>query len=95
VKIAYETTAVKLADWRASILHLLHNNIPEYDLVIYDNVRHSKELAGYAGAVMIYGMLYETAPHAPQVAVNYSGVAHATAQQVEELVMHFILPYYT
>ncbi|MBQ5841373.1 MAG: hypothetical protein IIW40_05405 [Clostridia bacterium] len=90
VRIAYEGTKMKLADWKSCIKDLLHRGIPEKDLIIYDNVKHSKELAGYAGAVMLYGMLYETAPRAARIGAEYSAVTAAVAQKTEDLVMEYI-----
>ena len=92
--LAYRNTTVKLALWHDAILHLLDNGIAESDLIYYDGVRHSKPLAGYCGAVIIYGMLYETAPNAAEIGAFYCGVPESTAQLVEDLTMEFIRPYF-
>ena len=94
VKLAYRSSGVKMAFWKEAIESLMTAGIREEDLVAYDCVRHSKPLAGYCGAVMIYGMLYETAPNTAQIGVDYSGLPKETAQRVEDLTMEYIQPYY-
>ena len=92
--LAYRNTTVKLVPWHDAILTLLDNGIAESDLIYYDGVRHSKPLAGFCGAVMIYGMLYETAPNAAAIGVRHSGVSQEIAQKVEDLTMECIRPYF-
>ena len=91
---AYLNTNVKLAHWKKAVDNLIHAGIPESDLIWYDGPRHSKELAGYCGAVMIYGMLYETAPNTAEVGAGFSGLPLETAQLVEDLTMEFVRPYF-
>ena len=93
-ELAYQNTSVKLAHWRVVLDRLLEKGVPESDLIYYDGVRHSKPLAGYCGAVMIYGMLYETAPDTAEVGAGFSGLPLETAQLVEDLTMEFIRPYF-
>lgn len=92
--LAYRSTNVKLAHWKKAVDNLIDAGIPESDLIWYDGPRHSKELAGYCGAVMIYGMLYETAPNTAEVGAGFSGLPPATAQLVEDLTMAFVRPYF-
>ena len=92
--LAYLSTNVKLAHWKKAVDNLITAGIPESDLVWNDGPRHSKELAGYCGAVMIYGMLYETAPDTAAIGAGLSGMPLATAQLVEDLTMEFIRPYF-
>ena len=92
--MAYRNTTVKLAHWKKAVDNLISAGIPESDLIWYDGPRHSKELAGYCGAVMIYGMLYESAPNTAEVGAGFSGLPLATAQLVEDLTMEFIRPYF-
>ncbi len=92
--MAYRNTTVKLAHWKKAVDNLIYAGIPESDLIWYDGPRHSKELAGYCGAVMIYGMLYESAPNTAEVGAGFSGLPLATAQLVEDLTMEFIRPYF-
>ena len=92
--LAYLNTNVKLAHWKKAVDNLITAGIPESDLVWNDGPRHSKELAGYCGAVMIYGMLYETAPDTSTIGAGLSGMPLATAQLVEDLTMEFIRPYF-
>ena len=92
--LAYRNTNVKLAHWKKAVDNLIDAGIPESDLIWYDGPRHSKELAGYCGAVMIYGMLYETAPNTAEVGAGFSGLPLETAQLVEDLTMEFIRPYF-
>ena len=92
--LAYRNTNVKMAFWRDAIYKLLEEGVPEADLIYYDGVLHSKPLAGYCGAVMIYGMLYETAPNTAAIGASYCGVSKELAQQVEDITMEFIRPYF-
>ena len=92
--LAYANTNVKLAHWKKAVDYLITAGIPESDLIWYDGPHHSKELAGYCGAVMIYGMLYETAPNAAEIGAGFSGLSLQTAQLVEDLTMEFIRPYF-
>ena len=92
--LAYRNTNVKMAFWRDAIYKLLEEGVPEAELIYYDGVLHSKPLAGYCGAVMIYGMLYETAPNTAAIGASYCGVSKELAQQVEEITMEFIRPYF-
>ena len=92
--LAYQNTNVKLAHWKKAVDNLITAGIPESDLIWYDGPLHSKELAGYCGAVMIYGMLYETAPNTAAIGAEFSGLPLATAQFVEDLTMEFIRPYW-
>ncbi len=92
--LAYRNTNVKLAFWRDVIYALLDAGVPEGELIYYDGVLHSKPLAGYCGAVMIYGMLYETDPNTAAIGANYCGVSENLAQQVEDITMEFIRPYF-
>ncbi len=93
-ELAYRNTQVKLAHWKVAVDNLIDAGIPESDLIWYDGPRHSKELAGYCGAVMIYGMLYETAPNTATVGAGFSGLSQQTAQLVEDLTMEYIRPYF-
>lgn len=93
-ELAYRNTQVKLAHWKAAIDNLINEGVPESNLLVYDGPRHSTELAGYCGAVMIYGMLYETAPHTAAIGANFSGLPQATAQLVEDLTMEYIRAYF-
>ena len=93
-ELAYRSTTVKLAHWRVVLDRLLDKGVPESDLIYYDGVRHSKPLAGYCGAVMIYGMLYESAPNAASFGASYCQVSEELAQQVESITMDFIRPYF-
>lgn len=92
--LAYKNTNVKLAHWKVAVDNLIEAGIPESDLIWYDGPRHSKELAGYCGAVMIYGMLYETAPGTAAIGAGFSGLSLETAQLVEDLTMEYIRPYF-
>lgn len=92
--LAYRNTNVKLAHWKVAVDNLIAAGIPESDLIWYDGPRHSKELAGYCGAVMIYGMLYETAPNTAAIGAGFSALPLATAQLVEDLTMEYIRPYF-
>ncbi|MBR2319734.1 MAG: hypothetical protein IKA50_02970 [Clostridia bacterium] len=92
--LAYRNTNVKLAHWKVAVDNLIAAGIPESDLIWYDGPRHSKELAGYCGAVMIYGMLYETAPNTAAIGAEFSALPLATAQLVEDLTMEYIRPYF-
>ena len=92
--LAYTSTNVKLAHWKVAVDNLIDAGIPESDLIWYDGPRHSKELAGYCGAVMIYGMLYETAPDTAAIGAGFSGLPQETAQLVEDLTMEYIRPYF-
>jgi len=91
---AYRNTAVKLGNWKAVLDRLLAVGVPESDLIYYDNVRHSKPLAGYCGAVMIYGMLYESAPNTAALGASFCGVTEALAQQVEDVTMAYVRQYF-
>ena len=91
---AYRNTAVKLGNWKAVLDQLLAEGVPESDLIYYDNVRHSKPLAGYCGAVMIYGMLYESAPNTAALGASFCGVTEALAQQVEDVTMAYVRQYF-
>lgn len=93
-ELAYRNTNVKLAHWKVAIDNLIDAGIPESDLIWYDGPRHSKELAGYCGAVMIYGMLYETAPNTAEIGAGFSGLSLETAQLAEDLTMEYIRPYF-
>ena len=93
-ELAYRNTNVKLAHWKVAVDNLIDAGIPESDLIWYDGPRHSKELAGYCGAVMIYGMLYETAPDTAAIGAGFSGLSQETAQLVEDLTMEYIRPYF-
>ena len=93
-ELAYLNTNVKLAHWKVAVDNLIAAGIPESDLIWYDGPRHSKELAGYCGAVMIYGMLYETAPNTAAIGAGFSGLSPETAQLVETLTMEYIRPYW-
>lgn len=93
-ELAYRNTQVKLAHWKVAVDNLIDAGIPESDLIWYDGPRHSKELAGYCGAVMIYGMLYETAPDTAAIGAGFSGLPQETAQLVEDLTMEYIRPYF-
>ena len=93
-ELAYQNTSVKLAHWRVVLDRLLEKGVPESDLIYYDGVRHSKPLAGYCGAVMIYGMLYESAPNTASFGASYCHVSEELAQQVENITMDFIRPYF-
>ena len=92
--LAYTSTNVKLAHWKQAIDDLIAAGIPESDLVWDDGPGHSKVLAGYCGAVMIYAMLYESAPSTAVIGADFSGLPQATAQRVEDLTMDFVRPYY-
>lgn len=92
--LAYKNTNVKLAHWKVAVDNLIEAGIPESDLIWYDGPRHSKELAGYCGAVMIYGMLYESAPNTAAIGAGFSGLSVETAQLVEDLTMEFVRPYF-
>ncbi|MBQ7089407.1 MAG: hypothetical protein IJN04_07195 [Clostridia bacterium] len=91
---AYLHTQVKLAPWKTVLDKLLTAGVAESDLIYNDNVRHSKPLAGYCGAVMIYGMLYESAPNTASFGASYCRVPEETAQQVENITMNHIRPYF-
>lgn len=93
-ELAYRNTNVKLAHWKVAIDNLINAGVPESDLLVYDGPRHSTELAGYCGAVMIYGMLYETAPNTAAIGASFSGLPFATAQRVENLTMEYIRAYF-
>ncbi len=93
-ELAYRNTTVKLAHWKVAVDNLIDAGIPESDLIWYDGPLHSKELAGYCGAVMIYGMLYETAPNTATIGADFSGLSKETAQLVEDLTMEYIRPYF-
>lgn len=92
--LAYRSTTVKLAYWKDMVDRLQEAGIPESDLIMYDGPRHSKPIAGYCGAVMIYGMLYESAPYTARIGADYSGLSVDTAQLVEDLTMDYIRPYF-
>ena len=93
-ELAYRNTNVKLAHWKVAVDNLIAAGIPESNLVVYDGPHHSTELAGYCGAVMIYGMLYETAPNTAAIGASFSGLPFATAQRVENLTMEYIRAYF-
>ena len=93
-ELAYRNTNAKLAHWKVAIDNLISAGIPESSLIMYDGPRHSTELAGYCGAVMIYGMLYETAPNTAAIGASFSGLPFATAQRVENLTMEYIRAYF-
>ncbi len=94
IKLAYQTTAAKMAYWREVLEKLIAAGVSESELAMNDSVRHSMPLAGYAGAVMIYGMLYETAPNTAQLALHYSPTSLSIAQQVEDTAMAYIRSYF-
>ena len=80
--------------WRDATYKLPEEGVSEADLIYYGDVLHSKPLTGYCGAVMIYGMLYETAPNTAAIGASYCGVSKELAQQVEDITMEFIRPYF-
>lgn len=59
-KIKYPTLA--FLDWRGELDCLIASGVNRWDLCVDDTYDHSKPLAGYVGAHMIYRAIYNTVP---------------------------------
>lgn len=53
---------VRVLNWRQEIYGLIDTGISQWDFCINDSYRHSKPLAGYVGAHMIYRMIFGKLP---------------------------------
>jgi len=94
ITLAYQNSQAKMAHWREVLEKLIGDGVNRGELAMNDHYGHSLPLAGYAGAVMIYGMLYETAPGAADVAMNYSPTSLSTIQKVEDTAMAYVRSYF-
>ncbi len=94
ITLAYQNSQAKMAYWREVLEKLIGDGVNRGELAMNDYHGHSLPLAGYAGAVMVYGMLYETAPGAADIAMNYSPTSLSTIQKVEDTAMDYIRSYF-
>jgi len=75
---------VHFLNWKEEINALIENGVDYWDFCMDDTHRHSKPLAGYVGAHMIFRALFGRVP--PQTA-HYGSLSH---QQVSSLLGEYI-----